>query len=876
MKFNASALRAGIVVPAAFSMVAAVPASAAEGTASRRQIEEVVVTAERKESTVQDTSISITAFTEEFLEDFGIRNQEDLQNFIPATTIQPYDATVRGVGRNFRALGGDPGVATYMNGIYSEDLLTATGATFWDVERIEVLRGPQGTLYGRNAVGGAMNILYKEPTEQFEAALKGIIGDYGTQEYYGVVSGPLIEGQLSGRINFSSRENDGVVEEIGRGNDDLDSLGADNVAVQLKWTPIDTVEVNFRINDMDNDRVFGGANGGGLVVLNERGVAQRNTTDLVPGYRFISMTQTDPLQRNYFDPTKPVSQFTNPTTGAIDLAQPLRPGVDHYGGPAAPGGANAPNLNGFQNAAASLTSFNNTSAADAAKYNKCILKGGTEGSDVCAATNGYNWESFEQGGIQSSISWDLSDTVQLKYLYGQNTLSYQRITDDDNTGSLVLDRQFYVNHEADYASHELQAFYEIGDALSFTSGIFFYNAQIDQRGDFYSSVNNARMRDEYQDNTALSAAGAAAAGNPAAEGLSASQFAFAGRPMVNLYTARNICDSATAPASCRTDSGVNTLATSKWYGDNGTNSLLNARHGPKTSATDLLYHTETRRDAFAAYTQGVWDINETFTLTAGVRYAEDTVEAQENLFRYSETGAPGFTALYGGLQAVNIVNGGLVSDGMGGYVPTEKATNGGIPFALSVYRQYDRTDTKWTGRLNLDYNINDKWTAYGRYSALKYKMDNPGMLGELGATVARTRPFPDHHMFTDDDLTALLREADANDLQLVTTEKDFVRLAGPGDLRRTMQERTLRSPEREITLEPGESWELNLQLTSPHQRMQPGVVGRYQLGGRLRARSLLVGETRYSLFVPLLAGRGDRGRGERRGPARGSGQRALP
>ncbi|MEC8821420.1 MAG: hypothetical protein VYA08_11045, partial [Pseudomonadota bacterium] len=95
---------------------------------SGRRIEEVIVTAERQEASIQDTSISITAFTSEMLDDFGIRNQEDLQNFIPATTIQPYDATIRGVGRNFRALGGDPGVATYMNGVYSEDLLTATAA----------------------------------------------------------------------------------------------------------------------------------------------------------------------------------------------------------------------------------------------------------------------------------------------------------------------------------------------------------------------------------------------------------------------------------------------------------------------------------------------------------------------------------------------------------------------------------------------------------------------------------------------------------------------------------------------------------------------------------------------------------------------------
>ncbi len=70
--------------------------------AAERQIEEIVVTGERRESTVQDTSISITAFTSEMLDDFGIRNQSDLQNMIPATTIQPYDAAVRGVGRNFQ------------------------------------------------------------------------------------------------------------------------------------------------------------------------------------------------------------------------------------------------------------------------------------------------------------------------------------------------------------------------------------------------------------------------------------------------------------------------------------------------------------------------------------------------------------------------------------------------------------------------------------------------------------------------------------------------------------------------------------------------------------------------------------------------------
>ena len=191
-----------IVTAVGFALAMPVTVNAAS---SGRQLEEIIVTAERQEASVQDTAISITAFTSDMLDDFGIRNQEDLQNFIPATTIQPYDATIRGVGRNFRALGGDPGVSTYMNGVYSEDLPTATHAGFWDVKRVEVLRGPQGTLYGRNAVGGAINIIYEDAADEIDYSFKVIGGSFNTKEYYGMINGPLIDDVLSARFNFALR-----------------------------------------------------------------------------------------------------------------------------------------------------------------------------------------------------------------------------------------------------------------------------------------------------------------------------------------------------------------------------------------------------------------------------------------------------------------------------------------------------------------------------------------------------------------------------------------------------------------------------------------------------------------------------------------------
>ena len=687
---------------------------------SGRQIEEVIVTAERREASIQDTSISITAFTGEMLDDFGIRNQEDLQNFVPATTIQPYDATIRGVGRNFRALGGDPGVATYMNGVYSEDLLTATAATFWDVERVEVLRGPQGTLYGRNAVGGAINILYKKPSHEFDYAVKGIVGNFGTAETYGMINGSLIEDRLSARVNFSTRDRDGVVEEIGPGSD-LDGLGTRNVAAQFRYTPTDTLAFDVRFNKMEIDRDFGGANGGGLVVLDEEGQSFRNTTDVVAGYRAIDTANTDPAnfgQNSWYDASRPILNFVDPSSGANVPSQHNRLGVD------------LAEFSGFRNAAASLDGFGVTSPESAARYNECVFSGDIKGDDVCAATNGLNREEFNQQGTQFSMTWEATDSLEIKYIYGYNKLSYERTTDDDNTASQYQDRQFYVNHEARYDSHELQAFWDISENLSVTSGIFFYDAVIDQRGDFYSSVGGDRYSRPYQDNTAAIYGapldsivvsilpGVIGGGNPA--GIPASTF---NGVMPTLHSARALCqDPATRKPQCEVNYASNNPAPSEnnnlhvgvWGGDDGTNPDLDVAHGINSVGSDLLYHTQTDRKAFAAYTQGVWDINETFTLTVGIRYAEDEVDAEENLFRYDEI-APGFLPAFGlSIFSYNQINGGVVPDATvsGGWRGTEKAVNGGIPVALSVYRAFTRTDTETTGRINLDWNVTDSTLLY--------------------------------------------------------------------------------------------------------------------------------------------------------------------
>ncbi|MEX0942593.1 MAG: TonB-dependent receptor plug domain-containing protein [Pseudomonadales bacterium] len=274
-----------------------VPQTAYSAEGERKRIEEVVVTAERRESTVQDTAISITAFNDQMIEDFGLRNQEDLQNYIPATTIQPYDISIRGVGRVFRALGGDPGVATYFNGAYSEDFgIASTEGGLYDIERIEVLRGPQGTLYGRNGVGGAVNFHTAKPTQDVSAEIRSVVGNYGTAELYGFFNAPLIEDKLAARFTGVHREREGTVKDLG-GGPALDAYGDENYALALRWTPTDNFTVDLRGNERSFRRIITSAQGAGTIVVSEAAGAldevtggKRNTSARVFGYRAVDTT----------------------------------------------------------------------------------------------------------------------------------------------------------------------------------------------------------------------------------------------------------------------------------------------------------------------------------------------------------------------------------------------------------------------------------------------------------------------------------------------------------------------------------------------------------------------------------------------------------
>jgi iron complex outermembrane receptor protein len=186
-------------------------------------LEEVIVTAQKREAALMDTGIAITAFSSEKLKEFGIKNLDDLSANTPGLSISSSERiTIRGVGIDQLQAGIDPAVATYMDGYYIRGVGPYTVNNFFDVERIEVLRGPQGTLYGRNTAGGAVNIISKKPRSEFEGEVNLELGNEGYLVAQGMLNVPLGE-KFAWRISASQINRDGLQKnDAGPDVDELD------------------------------------------------------------------------------------------------------------------------------------------------------------------------------------------------------------------------------------------------------------------------------------------------------------------------------------------------------------------------------------------------------------------------------------------------------------------------------------------------------------------------------------------------------------------------------------------------------------------------------------------------------------------------------
>lgn len=176
------------------------PAMAQINEPAVAQIEEVVVTARRREERLQDAPVAVTALSGDALQARGVESVDQIAKFAPSIRFDGaaalsggnYNATVfiRGVGQNDFAIFSDPGVGVYVDGVYYARSIGGTMDAF-DVSRIEVLRGPQGTLFGKNTIGGAVVISTAQPGNTFGGKIEGTIGSLDRRDIKGHVDVPL-------------------------------------------------------------------------------------------------------------------------------------------------------------------------------------------------------------------------------------------------------------------------------------------------------------------------------------------------------------------------------------------------------------------------------------------------------------------------------------------------------------------------------------------------------------------------------------------------------------------------------------------------------------------------------------------------------------
>lgn len=235
--------------------------TASDESSEEPQIEmsdEIVVTARKREENVQEVPVAITVTPGEVLEDTSAPDISVLQNYVPNLSVYAgrnqsttLTAFMRGIGQADPLWGVDPGVGLYLDDVY---VARPQGALLdvYDIERVEVLRGPQGTLYGKNTIGGAIKYVSRTPTDTPEAKVSIAGGSYSAREVRALVSGPIVEGKLRGKIAVASLQRDGWGENRFTGRDVSDK-DTQAYRVALDWQPSQRVNLLFSADGTRDD-----------------------------------------------------------------------------------------------------------------------------------------------------------------------------------------------------------------------------------------------------------------------------------------------------------------------------------------------------------------------------------------------------------------------------------------------------------------------------------------------------------------------------------------------------------------------------------------------------------------------------------------------
>lgn len=270
--FSRASLMAGASVSALLGLPAPSFAQDSAATADDKGgtgLDEIIVTAQRRSENKQNVPITLTVIDGDYIEAARVQSVQDIVARTPGFGFDTYPQSeprlsIRGVGSSSRGAGGDPSTAVFIDEIYYGRPAAITFETY-DVERVEVLKGPQGTLFGRNVAGGAVSVITRPPAlDNFEAAAEASYGNYDRVDVAGFVNAPLSEGSAM-RLTGTYRRHDGYVDRVSDGQKigELDDLDSKYARLQYLIEPAE----NFRLNlKADYLRERGGGPGNRVIL----------------------------------------------------------------------------------------------------------------------------------------------------------------------------------------------------------------------------------------------------------------------------------------------------------------------------------------------------------------------------------------------------------------------------------------------------------------------------------------------------------------------------------------------------------------------------------------------------------------------------------
>lgn len=372
-------------------------------------MDEIVVTARKREESVQDTPIAVSAFTGASLEARGIQRVDDIAQLTPNMSFDNINTNggggssaavyIRGVGQRDFLPSADPGVGIYVDGVYFARSIGSV-LDLVDVERVEVLRGPQGTLFGRNTTGGALAIHSVKPHEEFDGKVRVRVGTDDRLDVVGKVNLPISD-NLFMNASLASFNQDGFVINQITGQDNGDD---ETVAFRgtVRWLVNDNVEINVS-GDYSRDRENGQAE-----------VSSQNPNRVIA---FILPDPANPMstgngatQHNFFLGAN--SPF-NPANGG--------PGL---GGPAGFGNPGTPFPRSFNNCDATPANIEGTTSGCA--------NASTIGLGLSTGTM-PTFSDIDVYGVSGVIDWQITDNLQVKSISAYRKVDSSFAHDGDNS-----------------------------------------------------------------------------------------------------------------------------------------------------------------------------------------------------------------------------------------------------------------------------------------------------------------------------------------------------------------------------------------------------------------------------------------------------------